>query len=509
LTESYNTSTGQDSEPAAQALTVQQVLDGADFETSAPLAGTDAGAKITPIAREAVAGVDPNLPVIESPTKDDIKAIAAQYSELRRAAGGGEPEPLQFAAPRGGEYKDALDAAQQTTLGKQAAMYEQLIARGYTADAALKAAQDYVSTDPPKVVTDGKDDKFSTHREAAQRLFEIRKLESETAAKARIDAVRDLAHDRIIGKTSAEISAEFKSAMPAWIQTQADLDLHLATLRQQGQSAEAAAIEKYQEVHAWKQSQEDREAMAAAQAQPEPVPQPQPQQPLPVAPQIEQLRHTEMAMAQLLQNGVAAFNVKYANLAQVTDQRIHQQARQDAAVLQQGKTYLDGISAQRQLAETQAAQSHAQQYDAWGKEQDRLFQESLSEADRALLGEVQNRAQDYFKEQGFSDAELQAAWHQTGQLRDARSQKLAFDAIAAKVNRASIESKRVRSVPPAAQRPGIRGEQPTVDEARVAQLSRALDNPGTSQRDQVRIAAQLLAAQRGGRGRRGNGQGWM
>src|SRR5262245_7634351 len=121
----------------ADNLTVQQVLDGTDLETSAPLAGTDAGAKITPIAREAVGGVDPNLPIIESPTKDDIKAIAAQYSELRRAAGGGEPDPLGYAAPKGGTYTDALDAAQQATLGKQTAMYEQLVARGHTADDAL------------------------------------------------------------------------------------------------------------------------------------------------------------------------------------------------------------------------------------------------------------------------------------------------------------------------------------------------------------------------------------
>src|SRR5262249_22336335 len=100
----------------------------------------------------------------------------------------------------------------------------------------------------------------------------------------------------------------------------------------------------------------------------------------------------------------------------------------------------------------------------------------------------------------------QAAWHQTGQLRDARAQKLAFDAIAAKVNRASIKSKRVQAPAPPVQRPGVRGEAPTLDEARVAQLSRALRNPNTSQRDQVRIAAQLLAAQRG-RAPRSNG--WM
>src|SRR5262249_23131829 len=126
MTESYNTTTGQDSEPAAQQLTEQQIVDSFDAETSAPREGTDSAPKITPIARADVAGVDPNLPIIESPTKEDIKAIASQYSELRRAAGGGEPDPLTFGAPKGGEYKDALDAASQKTLGTQAAMYEQL-----------------------------------------------------------------------------------------------------------------------------------------------------------------------------------------------------------------------------------------------------------------------------------------------------------------------------------------------------------------------------------------------
>src|SRR5215468_1900904 len=145
MTESYDTTTGQDSEPAAQQLTEQQMMDSFDAETSVDRSQTDAGAKITPIARADVAGVDPNLPIIESPTKDDIKAIAAQYSALRHAAGGGEPDPLGYAAPKGGTYTDALDAAQQATLGKQAAMYEQLVARGHTADDALRIVQDYAS----------------------------------------------------------------------------------------------------------------------------------------------------------------------------------------------------------------------------------------------------------------------------------------------------------------------------------------------------------------------------
>src|SRR5262249_40983453 len=152
-------------------LTVQQVLDGTDLETSVDRSQTDAGARITPIAREAVGGIDPNLPIIESPTKDDIKAIAAQYSELRRQAGHPEQDPLTFGAPKGGTYTDALDAAQQKTLGVQAALYEQLVARGHTADDALRIAQDYASGgEPPRVVTDGKADEFSTASEAAKRL---------------------------------------------------------------------------------------------------------------------------------------------------------------------------------------------------------------------------------------------------------------------------------------------------------------------------------------------------
>src|SRR5262249_14494390 len=152
---------GQDTEAAAQQLTEQQIVDGFDIETSADRSGTEAGAKITPIARADVAGVDPNLPIIESPTKDDIKAIAAQYSELRRASGGGEPH---LCSTEVRVYKDALDAAAQGTLGKQAALYEDVIRRGYTADSALKAAQDYLGTEAPKVVDDGKSDNFSTAR---------------------------------------------------------------------------------------------------------------------------------------------------------------------------------------------------------------------------------------------------------------------------------------------------------------------------------------------------------
>src|SRR5262249_21370121 len=142
----------------------------------------------------------------------------------------------------------------------------------------------------------------------------------------------------------------------------------------------------------------------------------------------------------------------------------------------------------------------------WGRQQDQLFEQSLSEADRAILGEVQNRAKDYLRERGFSDADMQAGWHQNGQMRDWRAQKTMFDAVAAQMRRGGIESKRARPAVPAVQRPGVRGEAQTIDETRVAQLSRALDNPGTSQRDQLRIAAQLLAAQRG-KAPRSNG--WM
>ena len=504
MTEAYDTTTGRDSEPSAQQLTEQQLMD-ADVETT-PVLGVP---KITPVAFKDTALWPVDGPVIENPTSEDLKAIAKQYGELRRAAGGGEPDPITYAAPKAGQYRDALDAAQQKTLGTQTAMYESLIAQGHTADAALKAAQDYVrGSEPPKPVTDGKTDDFSTPRAAAERLAEVRRIEAETALKARTDAAKQYAHDATIGLTSEQISEQFKADKPAWVQTDQDIELWKATARQAGNLPLVAAIEKYQENFDFARQHEDREALHAErqqQAQPEPTPQPQQPQPLP--PNVEQLRFQEANAAQILNNGIATFAAKYPNINQVTDQNIINQARQDAAALLFGKTYLDGLSAQRQIAEAQTAQHQARQYDTWGKQQDDLFQQSLSEADRVILPEVEKRAKDYLRGQGFSDDEMQRGWHETGQIRDWRAQKTVFDAIASKVRRADSEAKKQRAPVPSVQRPGVRGEQVTIDESRVAALSRALDNPGTSQRDQLRIAAQLLAAQRGKQ--RNSGPGWM
>src|SRR5262249_37461034 len=114
--------------------------------------------------------------------------------------------------------------------------------------------------EPPKPMTDGKDDKFATPGEAAKRLFEIRKLESETAAAARVDAMKNLAHDATIGRPSADIAADFKASMPAWVKEQKDLDLYKATLKQQGHLAEVAAIEKYEENFRFAEFHEQRAA---------------------------------------------------------------------------------------------------------------------------------------------------------------------------------------------------------------------------------------------------------
>src|SRR5262249_22997185 len=341
----------------------------------------------------------------------------------------------------------------------------------------------------------------SSPRAAAERLAEVRRIEAETAMKARADAAKEMVHDATINLTSEQIADQFKALKPEWVQTQRDIDLWKAILRQQGSLADVAAIEKFEQNFEFQQGHEDREALAAAkqqEAQPEPTPQPQPQQPPP--PNVEQLRHTEATASALLNNAAAMFQQIYFNLAQVTDPKIHEQAKQDLQAILFGKTYLDGLTAQRQIAEAQAADTQAKQYNAWGKEQDRLFEQSLNDADRAILDEVQTRAPQYFREQGLSDDEMQRAWHQTGQLRDWRAQKTAFHAVKSRMSRDSIEAKKQRPAVPPIQRPGVRGEVPTVDESRIAQLSRALDNPNTSQKDQLRIAAQLLAAQRG-RGR--------
>src|SRR5262249_25653432 len=160
----------------------------------------------------------------------------------------------------------------------------------------------------------GKDDKFATPREAAQRLHELRQLEAETALKARTDAAREYAHDTTIGLSSEQIAAEFQRDKPDWVKTDQDVELWKATERQQGNLPLVAAIEKFQENFEFIRQHEDREAMAAAKEQqqapqPEPAPQPQPQQP-PPTPQVEQLRLTELIGNQLLQNGVAQFQQK-------------------------------------------------------------------------------------------------------------------------------------------------------------------------------------------------------
>src|SRR5262249_32273807 len=110
---------------------------------------------------------------------------------------------------------------------------------------------------------------------------------------------------------------------------------------------------------------------------------------------------------------------------------------------------------------------------------------------------------------GYDDAAIMRAC-EAGQV-GLREQKLIAAATRerlAEQTRASLNQKKTRPVPPVAMRPGVAGVTPMADETEIARLNAALDRSGASQREQLAVAARLLAAQRG-RGQRGNGQGWM
>src|SRR5262249_44967572 len=153
------------------------------------------------------------------------------------------------------------------------------------------------------------------------------------------------------------------------------------------------------------------------QAQPElPPPQPQPQQPLPTTPQLEQLRRTEAATEQLLNNAAAAYAAKYPRLDLVTDPRIIGQARQDAPVLLQGKQFFDGISAQRQLAEAEAQRQQTEWFEKYAVAEDAKF--AAKHPDFFDNFALQKAARDFVKENwGLTEQQVREQWATNVNLR--------------------------------------------------------------------------------------------
>lgn len=149
---------------------------------------------------------------------------------------------------------------------------------------------------------------------------------------------------------------------------------------------------------------------------------------------------------------------------------------------------------QTQQQERKSAEAKA--FTDWAKEQDDKFAENYKEFADPVKGE-KNREQafNYFEKLGFTRDEL-AQKYNTPEFRDWRVQKAFWDA--ARFNAAQEKAKAAVAAPkPPVQRPGTTSRASSTESniaALEAQLSKA-----HSVDDQIRLSAQILRLERGGK----------
>src|SRR5262245_10928953 len=175
MTESHNRATGADSNPEAADFI------NSDIETSVSTAGTDAGQLQPPPDLRGADG-----PVLDRPaTAEELRELAGEFARRREQAGNAEQRPTQFKAPGIGDFKDARSAVERGTETRLAEIYAQERAKGIHPDEALATTRAYLNEQPPRKIDDGKDDTFSSPRQAAERLNQLRQEEAKSALQAR------------------------------------------------------------------------------------------------------------------------------------------------------------------------------------------------------------------------------------------------------------------------------------------------------------------------------------
>ena len=174
-------------------------------------------------------------------------------------------------------------------------------------------------------------------------------------------------------------------------------------------------------------------------------------------------------------------------------------AREDApryARWQAQQQQLSALQQQLAAAQVRSAQEKEQQWAAFAKRQDELFNEKVPDfADRTKAAKLQDAAIAVLKDVGFTEQELGNLW--TGRanmtLRDHRLQLLILDGVKYREAHQKAKQAVAKPVPPV-QRPGVSQPRGAAHDVQVQNLTKRLETSGS-----LKDAAALLRARRAAR----------
>ena len=150
---------------------------------------------------------------------------------------------------------------------------------------------------------------------------------------------------------------------------------------------------------------------------------------------------------------------------------------------------LAAVQQQVQAQQYQQNQQRQQWWQNYVKEQDTRFIESAPEfKDAAKAPKIQSQVRSYLKEQGLSEQEVKALWDGNPLFRDARTQKIIYDAARYRAAQDAVAKAVPKNLPPV-QRPGTAQTKSERAQADTQALRQRLKQTGS-----VKDAGALIAA---------------
>jgi hypothetical protein len=150
--------------------------------------------------------------------------------------------------------------------------------------------------------------------------------------------------------------------------------------------------------------------------------------------------------------------------------------------------------AQQQAQQVQAAhQAARQQFEMAAKDADAAYSEFSSQFSEEYNNETTKEALSMLKDYGMTAEQISWQWRNNSLFRSFPAQRLMHDAARYRMLGRGLEAKRVKAAPQV-QRPGSPMERGSEEDHTMRKLNARLDS--SSGRDQLRAAAELVAARR-------------
>ena len=218
--------------------------------------------------------------------------------------------------------------------------------------------------------------------------------------------------------------------------------------------------------------------------------------------QVEQARQQyEQALPQLLMTLQSQQSGEFGDVKSIAD--VERLAREDWPRYLQwdlAQKKIAAVAQEYQSAQQRQHQEWQKQFSEYARKEDTLLNEKVPElSDPKKSAELRERAGRFLHDElGFDQDDLRKAWNTKGEfsLRDHRVQMIILDALKWRDAQSKVREVSSKPIPPV-QRPGVSQGKDTQRIANVQNLANQLSHARGP--NAARIAAQLMAARRGGR----------